>query len=413
MLNAATLWTVSALLAWLVVNALIVAVYRRELWRRWSEPVFRYPVLVLESDDWGAGPLSQSVALRAIAELLSRHRDCTGRSPVLNAALVLAVPDGPAISTQGCYCHAALDDPRFASVLQTLRDGVARGVFALQLHGMEHFWPASLMTSGDTAVAAWLRQPVPASTEHLPSHLQSRWVDASTLPSSTLSALTIDEAVFAEVRAFERVIGVSPQVVVPPTFVWTQEVERAWVAAGVRFVVTPGWRSTQRNARGLPDGDEGPICNGQHAAGCTYLVRTDYFEPARGRGATYALRALSKAASEGQPCVLENHRDNFIFDTDQCQRSLVELDTLLAGALREHPGVRFFSTVELGQVLRDRDSQCLVLDWRERLPFIWQRLRHSGRPWRLMRRTGLAALGEVLVGIVGVRPAPPAGVATS
>ena len=63
-----------------------------------------------------------------------------------------------------------------------VRDGMARGVFALQLHGLEHFWPPTLMASGAAAVAAWLRQPVPATTERLPSHLQSRWVDAGTLP---------------------------------------------------------------------------------------------------------------------------------------------------------------------------------------------------------------------------------------
>jgi hypothetical protein len=62
----------------------------------------------------------------------------------------------------------------------------------------------------------------------------------------------------------------------------------------------------------------------------------DYFEPARGRDAAHALRALGKAVAEGQPCILENHRDNFIVDADQARRSLAELDALCAGALGQH-----------------------------------------------------------------------------
>jgi hypothetical protein len=218
----------------------------------------------------------------------------------------------------------------------------------------------------------------------------------------------VQTAVDEEVEAYRRIIGEPPAVVVPPTFVWTREVERAWAAAGVEFIVTPGWRSTRRNAAGLPDGDEGPIVNGDCADCLTYLVRTDYFEPARGRDAVHALRALDRSVAQGQPCILENHRDNFLFDAEQCRRSLAELDALCAGSLREHPNVRFLSTVELGRILRDRDPQWIATGWRQRLSFVWQRLRHTGRLWKLMRLTGLAALGTLLVRVLGMPPAAQA-----
>ncbi len=399
--------------AWAVAVLAIGWVYRDRLRALWRQPVFAEPMLVLESDDWGAGPLAQAQALRDIADTLSRYRDATGRPPMISLALVLAVPDGPAFAADGAYRRVELDAPMLAPVLAALREGLRRRVFSAQLHGHEHFWPPTLTTSTDPAVSAWLRQPPPADTERLPSHLQSRWVDASRLPSVPLPAEQIRAAVDEEVAAYRRILGVLPLVVVPPTFVWTREVERAWAAAGVEFVVTPGLRSTCRNAQGLPDGDEGPIVNGDRADGLTCLVRTDYFEPARGRDAAYALRALGKAVSEGHPCVLENHRDNFIFDADQAHRSLAELDALCAGALRQHPGLRFLATVELGRILRSRDPQWIVRPWRERLPFVWQRLRHSGRPWKLMRLTGLAALGAVLVGLLGRRPEPPPAAAAS
>ncbi|NWG74418.1 MAG: hypothetical protein HXY24_07395, partial [Rubrivivax sp.] len=113
--------------------------------RAWREPVLRHPVLIVESDDWGAGPLEQAAALREIAHVLARHRDATGRTPVMSLALVLAVPDGMAIRSGEAYRRVALDDPRFEPVRQALRAGRERGVFALQLHGLEHYWPPALL----------------------------------------------------------------------------------------------------------------------------------------------------------------------------------------------------------------------------------------------------------------------------
>jgi len=395
------------LLAWGAAVSLLAWVHRRPLLSFCREPVVARPVLVLESDDWGAGPLSQAQVLPLIAATLTKHQDAKGRHPIMSLALVLAVPDGPTTVRRGAYRRIELDAPLLADVLCALRAGLERRVFGVQLHGHEHFWPASVVGCTQPAVRDWLRQAPPAPTEPLPSHLQSRWVDATRLPSSPLPAAQIRAAVDEEVAAYRRILGEPPVVVVPPTFVWTREVERAWAAAGVEFVVTPGWRSTQRNAQGVPDGDEGPIVNGDRADGLAYLVRTDYFEPSRGRDAAHALRALARAASQGQPCILENHRDNFIFDAEQCHRSLAELDALCAGALRQHPDVRFLATVELGRIVRDRDPEWIVQAWRERLPFVWQRVRHSGRLWKLMRLTGLAALGAVLVRLLG-RPLSPA-----
>lgn len=397
--NAVMLW--GLLLVWVVLNTALLLFYRRTLWRLWREPVWRHPVLVVESDDWGAGPLIQAEALRDIAAVLSRHADASGRAPTFNLSMVLAVPDGPAIETDGAYRRIELDAPLFEPIVAALMSGQARGVFALQMHGMEHYWPQAVMASDDAAVQAWLRQTVPATTEHLPSPLQSRWVSAVALPSTPHAGQAIRAAVALEIQTYQRVFGAVPAVVVPPTFVWTLETERAWAERGVECVVTPGWRYTGRDARGLPDGDEGPIVNGDRSGGLIYLVRSDYFEPARGRDAEHALRALSVAAAQGRPCLLENHRDNFITNPLVHQQSLAELDTLYREALKRHQQLRFLSSSELAARLRTHDSQWLILGLLERLPFLWQRLRQAGRFWKLMRLTGLALLGTLIVSMVG------------
>jgi hypothetical protein len=229
-------------------------------------------------------------------------------------------------------------------------------------------------------------------TERLPSHLQSRWVDASALPSRPHDAEVAEAAVDEEVRTYVRVIGDSPAVVVPPTFVWTRDVECAWAARGIECVVTPGRRSTCRDASGRPAGDEGPFANGDRAGELTYLVRSDYFEPSRGRDAMHALAALDRAASQGRPCLLENHRDNFVDDLRQREASLAELDTLYREALRRHPGLRFLSTQELARILREGQPQWLTTGQWRRFPAVWARVAAVGRPWKLLRLTGAAAV---------------------
>ncbi len=386
---------------WVVLNTVLLLSYHRMLWRLWREPVFRHPVLVVESDDWGAGPLNQADALREIAAVLSRHADASGRAPTFNLSLVLAVPDGPAIQAGGAYRRVEIDTPLLQPIVSELMDGQARGLFALQLHGMEHYWPPAVMASDDARVHAWLRQAVPATTEDLPSALQSRWVNAAGLPSTPHADEAIRAAVVQEVQAYQRIFGTAPTVVVPPTFVWTRATERAWADQGVHCIVTPGWRYTGRDAQGLPDGDEGPIVNGDRSGDLIYLVRNDYFEPGRGRDAEHALRALSLAAAQGRLCLLENHRDNFITDPQRQQESLIELDTLYREALKRHDDLRFLSSSEVAARLHARDPQWLILGGRERLPFLWQRLRHAGRLWKLMRLTGLAALGRLILSLLG------------
>ncbi|MBU1665994.1 MAG: hypothetical protein KKG92_11425, partial [Gammaproteobacteria bacterium] len=217
-------WLLIALLAWPLLVSGLLFVWRKPLLALWREPVFKAPILIVESDDWGAGPLVQAEALAAIAECLARQRDASGRPAVMTLALVLAVP-GPAMEPGRPWRRQTLADPALHPILEAIRAGQACGVFALQLHGMEHFWPESLLAAAqeNAEVATWLAAP--ELTEHLPSPLQSRWTDAAVLPSRPLSRQAVEAAVAEETRLYAALFGAAPDVVVPPTFVWTEDVE--------------------------------------------------------------------------------------------------------------------------------------------------------------------------------------------
>lgn len=361
--------------AWCLAVAAILLPHRRALIALWREPVMRHPVLIVESDDWGAGPLEQAGALTAIADCLARHRDSEGRSPVMTVALILALPEANAVSRL-----RDLDSPEFAPILAAMQAGIMRGVLAPQLHGMTHFWPPALARAAlvQAQVAAWLAAP--DLTEQLPSPLQSRWIDASELPSLPLDDARVRAAVAEEVAAYTRLLGAPPQVVVPPTFVWTAAVEAAWAAAGLRVLVTPGRRFTCRDGAGRPAGIDKTMRNGESAVGeAIYLVRDDYFEPLLGHTPEHALAALARKTALGRPCLLETHRNNFLTAAGgDPEQSLAALDGLYRQALAAYPDVRFLSCAELGLALNGNDPAWVEHDRRRRFT-IWLR-RVAGLP---------------------------------
>lgn len=390
-------WWLPALLALPTLWLFILLLYAGPAWAAWREPVLRHPVLIIESDDWGPGPPGHAQALERLAACLKQFRDGTGRAPVMTLGLTLSLPHGEAIAAAdfSAYHPRLITDPAYAGILSAVQAGIRAGVFAPQLHGMAHYWPDALMAAArqDPALWAWVQGGPGQETEALPSPLQSRWVDASVLPSRPLPGSEVESAVAEEVSLYRQVFGATPAVVVPPTFVWTQAVEAAWARQGVTALVTPGFRCTGRDAGGQPQCEATPLHNGQTGMGdIIYLVRDRYFEPARGHRMEQAMVALADKTAQGRPCLLETHRFNFT-GNEQAD-ALAELDKFLGQALQRFPGLRFMSTAELGQHYRKRQPAWIASNLGTRLAAWNQRMATVPRFAKLARWSGL---GGVLV----------------
>lgn len=388
----------------LVIWCGLLGFYASDLRRRWREPVLRYPVLVIESDDWGAGPLEQAQALDALRQILQSHRDQAGRHPVMTVGVILGIVDRAAMAaaSQSDYIRLTLDDARLAPVLTALRTGIKEGVMAPQLHGLEHYWPPALMAAAKTdgQVAAWLVGEGMARSEDLPSHLQSRWTNAAALPSRPIPEAEINQAAAQEAEMYARIFGVAPTVAVPTTFVWNGAVERAWAAHGVACIVTPGARHENRDGQGRPSGDGRTILNGERGqSGVLYLVRDNYFEPALGHRAEDGLAALARQTACGRPTLLETHRFNFLCAPAQSEAALGELNRLLSEACARYPALRFLSTQEIAEAIAGKDGAMIETDLRPRLHAWLARIRTLPRFWKLARLSGLAVplwlLGKV------------------
>jgi hypothetical protein len=404
------------LFLWLAVIAGLLFYWRGQLRAFWREPVFKSPILIVESDDWGAGPTSQAEALLALSACLGRHHDAYGRSAQMTLALILAIPK-PNMAGQ-----ITLADAIHQPVLNAILAGKAQGVFALQLHGMMHFWPDALQKAAtkQPEVQAWLSNPV--ITENLPSPLQSRWTNAASLPSTPHTLEALETAVAEEVDIFnslfshdknvgaasaansERIAAlkafaaeaaptgvVTSLVVVPPTFVWDARVEAAWAKHGVGVVITPGRRLTGRDANGKPAGQDKTMLNGDRGEGdVLYLVRDDYFEPIFGHRPEQAIAALARKTALGRPCLLETHRWNFLTETGgDPPAALAALDDLYTRALHDFPALRFASCAELGQAIRTHDGNWIEQDRHRRFTIWLHRIASLPRFGKAARLTGL------------------------
>lgn len=373
----------------------LLLAYRNPLQRLWREPALAVPILIVESDDWGPGPLAHAAALGRIVDVLARHRDATGRAAVMTIGAILAIPDNAAIRRNGLRRHDArtLLDPDFNAIREALLQGRGLGVLALQLHGMTHYWPPSFLKAiaEDERVRDWILACDGVETEALPSPIQSRWTDASVLPSQPLPVETIRAAVAEEVSRFQDCFGVRPTVAVPPTFVWNRDVEQAWVDHGIQVIVTPGRRLTRRDADGRPGGCDRTMLNAERgASGAIYLVRDIYFEPTLGHRAEPTLAEIARRVRLGRPALIETHRFNFTGTQEQCERSLAELDRLLRRARERWPDMRFLSSAELAERLAQRDPRTVERRLSRRLSIWISRAAAIDRLRKLAWITGLA-----------------------
>ena len=384
-------------IAWLVVvGAVLMWSYREQLRRCWREPMLKRPVLIIESDDWGAGPSIQAARLKEIAARLALFRDQEGNPPVMTLGVILATADGEKIEGDDFseYHRIDLGAPQFQALVSTMQAGVAKGVFSLQLHGMEHYWPATLLTLSRKSepLRAWLRQSPESWTEDLPSHVQSRWCDAASLPSTPLREESIRDAVQAEVSLYTDIFGASPHVVVPPTFVWNEQVEQAWTRAGVKVIVTPGRRFESRSVKGKPaTGKLVAINNGDVAVcGADYVVRDAYFEPTLGHQAEKVIAYLKRGARLGRPTLLETHRFNFVRDEQGAHHGLETMTQAIELALQNFPQIRFLSTETLTVEISARNPALIEHRVGPRLAILLARLREISRLRKLALWSGVA-----------------------
>jgi len=342
-----------------IISLSVLYFLKRDLFRQtWHEPYFSCPVLVIESDDWGPGGSEYEEGLRCVIEVLRKHKDRKGHSAVLTANVVLSAPDPEIIEKNGYtqYIPCFLKD-HYQSIYELLRYGQDEGLILPQLHGLSHAYTPGLLRlarEGDTIVCSWLEN-FPGEWEKLPDPLQAYYVDGTRLPSNSLSFEEQIGMIQDAMLVFRNHFGVDSQSTVAPCYLWDENTEKAWQAAGIQFIQTAGYRCTMLNAKGGYQQDLSTIRMGdKNILEQIYLVRTVMYEPRdRSDAEEICWKGIRKSFCQGLPAVICTHRHNFAVCDGISNKALAGLDRLLSKTLNKYPDVNFLNSIELGITVRD------------------------------------------------------------
>lgn len=348
---------------------------------------FNEKLVVIESDDWGStrmpsreayeGLLAKGIAvdkspytrndglersedLELLLAVLRKHRGLDGKPALFTANTVMGNPDFEAIESSGFTEYNWMDLEKSYEkagdserVLTLMKQGIADGIWLPQFHGREH-----------VNVDRWMHA-LQNKTEPFWSGFEyGVWGFSNDLVAGPSIQASYDSENSAEIIAiikeglseFSRVFKFNSETFIANNYIWSEDLNASLLAAGVRhfqgmkYQFLPLKASQEKRDRIRRKTGE------TNAFGQTYAVRNCHFEPTeKGHTVERVLKEVASAFFWKKPAVICTHRINYTSRLDKKERddNLRLLDTLLSEIIKKWPDVRFISSVELAQRLKN------------------------------------------------------------
>jgi hypothetical protein len=360
-----------------------VAMMDRLRWplRLAREPHFDTPVVAFQSDDWchrcspatasqdapaGHAWMLDSIEdvadVQALAGVLRRFRDSSGRAACFTVNCIVAEPDYPWIEASGFRRYRTRPVAPLAALAAGSGAGRAEAVFEPQLHGGEHVSPShwlALLRAGDAQLRSFFARETMPPPGIISRH---RGLGAAYLqrPGEDPESAAAPEARLRHaVTCFATMFGRPASGFVAPNHAWGAALEPALADSGVRYLQASHFH--YRTWAEAVSSDWHSHRAGRSAADprLWYQTRGVDFEPAVQADACGA--AISRAclmARRGIPVIVNTHRINYVDGPVPGRGELSRqwLARLLGALLDARPDLRFVGSDELDRVLRDRHA---------------------------------------------------------
>lgn len=353
-------------------------------------------IIVFESDDWGSirtfsaeaykqmkqhgldvdanhygyDSLESNIDLEELFNLLLGFKDCTGRPPVFTSFCNMANPDFDRIKAESFneYYYETIDKtirkyPNHDRLLHYWKEGENNRLFCPQLHGREHihigrWW--ELLSSGDEGIrkAFELYSVGPSAYRGIsyPNYL------GALHPTKSDEIPGLHKILEDAGRFYQEYLGHPPESFVAPNAEEPAELESTLHKIGIKTI-------TRAKRRTYPLGDgkykkewnwPGKI----NRYGQVILVRNAFFEPVCFGEPDKAhitdwvdrcLKQISIAFAWYKPAVISTHRVNYVgsIKPENRYKGLRELKRLLTQILKKWPDVKFMTSLELGETIRN------------------------------------------------------------
>ena len=350
------------------------------------------PLIVFESDDWGAIRMRDPATLEAMASqgldftksrydrldclenggdlqslfnVLDAYRDEHGRPPIFTFNTVMGNPDFPAIKADGFerFKH----EPLFQSYqryygedLQPVwNQAMQESLIRPQFHAREHLnvglWLRDLQAGRRETLLAFDHEFFSLTTRT--SSPRQRNYLAAYWPESASHFEEIRDIVIDGLGLFEQLFGYASRSFIACNYVLPKELESTLAARGIDLI--QGQRGQLRPSM---DGRNVSIrrsYTGQrNRLGQYYSVRNVSFEPFEDQSRDLVAAALSQIKQAfywGKPAIVSTHRVNYVggMDMEHRDNNLRLLDQLLGKILAMWPDVEFTSSDELAAMMVD------------------------------------------------------------
>ena len=370
---------------------------------------FSRPLVGLQSDDWGRVgvrdkegydwlrsrglrlgehpydlyTLETADDLAALAALLGRHHDSTGRPPCLvmnfcTANLDFKKIDFKEVRRRGfkraellALAQGLPGSWSRPGLIESYREGIRKGVFYPALHGLTHFCPVAVenLLAEDGERARLLRMLWEAETPYI--YWRMPWIgyeywNPEKPHAGFLGAERQGSLIQQACEYFSTLFGMQPASACAPGYRSNSETHRSWSESGVR-VVQNGTGSGLK----APHMDE---------FGLLHLYRTIDFEPSqRELDIEKYLQIAGSCFSRGLPVIISIHSINFHSSLKDFRTStLAVFDLLLTALESKYPELLYVHDRDLYAIategaFRSRDKKITVSathhEWKARVAY--------------------------------------------
>ncbi|MCC5865185.1 MAG: hypothetical protein JJU31_08720 [Wenzhouxiangella sp.] len=338
------------------------------------------PMLVIESDDWGAVRVPDRAALaamraegldssnpfdsldslerpedlHALLDALGSVKDANGHCARFTMNTVMANPDLPALVENGFSSYKyqpinALPEqyPFYGEVLALFGQGMDDGRLRPQFHGREHLNVPAWMQAcrdGTEVLLKAARCGVYGLDVTLAGMRRRNFMAAWDFHGPEEQAFVL-ASIRDGLQLFKNQFGIQSVSAIAPCYVWDQQCERVAAEDGVRFfqgIVRQYVPRIDRERYGFKLNYTGR--SGQ--SGVRYLVRNCFFEPSLEKGRDVVadcLARLDDLFSMNRLAVLSTHRINFMGGIEPKNRdvNIQMFSRLLGEIVKRWPAVEF------------------------------------------------------------------------
>ena len=354
-------------------------------------------IVVFESDDWGSirmpskevfqlfnnkgypvatRPFESFDALESEKDILSLHtvlasfKDRHSRCPVFTLNYILTNPDFRRIEESGfreyffeSFFVTLKDYEDSNGVFNLLEDGIEKGVFFPQYHGISHFnihqWLRLLQLRNEDTLLAFKHKMVGITPIENPEDGNQLMVALKFENSTQFQEQLL--SLKKGCKLFKDTFGYTSKSFIAPAYTWSRRVEETLWNEGVEYIQGGMYQFE-------PSYPSGTVTRTRHSLGSSnrfsqiYLTRNIYFDPSTDYDKDWVNEAVTRIQTLffwNKPVIISTHRLNYIgrINSDNRDRSLFLLEKLISKILALWPEIEFMTSTDLGELIKGRNDE--------------------------------------------------------